>query len=60
MRNEPLKAVSLVCVGGVWAVLDDLPQTKREQVKTHISAQFAEQARQSLSIRPDEARRVIE
>ena len=59
MRSEPLKVVSLVRVGGVWAVLDDLPQEKREQIKTHISGAFAEQARQSLSTRPEEARKVI-
>lgn len=59
MRNEPLQAVSLVRVGGVWAVLDDLPQDKREQIKAHISGAFADQARQSLSTRPEEAQKVI-
>lgn len=59
MRDKPLQAVSLVKVGGVWAVLDDLPQDKRERIKAHISGAFAEQARQSLSTRPEEARKVI-
>lgn len=58
-RNEPLKVVSSVKIGGVWVILDDLPPEKQAEIRAYLRGEFAAGLQAALNAHPEDAKAAL-
>lgn len=58
-RGQQLRAVSVITIDGVQYVWDDLPEEVRAEYRARMLANIGRQFGESLSRRPEEAKKVL-
>lgn len=58
-KRQELRAVSTITIDGVKYIWDDLPEETRAELRERMLKRAGEQLSNSLSSRPEEAKRVL-